>query len=725
MRNGCSSACAAANIFISKESAMAPIAKENEVLTATTDAAVRPAAPSTLPSEGASKPQPVALEVAVTVNGARTVDGSDKREPFSESTKTVLVFGSGAVIRLQSPVAPGQLLFLTNEKTRKEVVCQVVKSKNYRNVSGYVELEFTEAVIGFWGVRFPNDRIGPQAVASGSPTPAVPAAQPSVTPAMPLPEAAANFAALKALSSAPVNSPANSQATSPKASSATFAVPTSAEASVAPPPVKTKPPAEIHQFKAAATIAPPVPEPAAPVASDPSTEALKQQTARLQEQLSSMLFVGKPISSESAPPLAATKEIHDTAAKILEFVKPEPPQAVPEKPKIVAEPTKSVQPIASAAAKSLLEAEEVQIPSWLEPLARNAANAAAGEEAAPKEEWRHNEEPILESYIAPEPAEGGAPEDAEAATLPFTTNFLEPEQPASRGSNKGLLIGAIAAVIVLAAAGGAWYMRSQPVAAPGNVSGAIVAPGGPARTPVQTSGQNSNGAATTASANLPAGSAAASSAYPAAGAGNAGGNVSNNVSNNASSNGSNNSSNAAVSNAVAKTPQPVPMPVPVQAQLEPTPKKPALGQVRLAAPTLNRNGQPQPANDAETGISLGNSDSAPSDSLGSGLAANANQPAKPAEPLPIGGDVKAAKLLTSVSPIYPSLAKSQHVAGDVRVDALIDANGRVTTMKIVSGPTLLHQAAMDALHQWKYQAATLDGKAVPMHLTVTLQFRLQ
>jgi protein TonB len=82
-------------------------------------------------------------------------------------------------------------------------------------------------------------------------------------------------------------------------------------------------------------------------------------------------------------------------------------------------------------------------------------------------------------------------------------------------------------------------------------------------------------------------------------------------------------------------------------------------------------------------------------------------------------------LISSVSPVYPALAKTQHVAGDVRVDALIDANGRVTTMKVVSGPSLLHQAAMDSLRHWKYQAATLDGKPVPMHLTVTLQFRLQ
>jgi outer membrane biosynthesis protein TonB len=46
-------------------------------------------------------------------------------------------------------------------------------------------------------------------------------------------------------------------------------------------------------------------------------------------------------------------------------------------------------------------------------------------------------------------------------------------------------------------------------------------------------------------------------------------------------------------------------------------------------------------------------------------------------------------------------------------------------MKVVSGPAMLHQSAMDALRQWKYQSATLDGKAVPMHLTVTIQFRLQ
>src|ERR1700680_384435 len=121
---------------------MSPVTKDNEILTS-------------IPENATARPQPVALEVAVTVNGARTVAGSDKREPFSESTKTVLIFGQGAVVRLSSSVAPGQLLFLTNEKTKKEVVCQVVSSKSYSGMSGYVELEFTEPVSGFWGMRFP------------------------------------------------------------------------------------------------------------------------------------------------------------------------------------------------------------------------------------------------------------------------------------------------------------------------------------------------------------------------------------------------------------------------------------------------------------------------------------------------------------------------------------------------------------------------------------------
>jgi TonB family protein len=159
--------------------------------------------------------------------------------------------------------------------------------------------------------------------------------------------------------------------------------------------------------------------------------------------------------------------------------------------------------------------------------------------------------------------------------------------------------------------------------------------------------------------------------------------------------------------------------------VEPEVKRPSLGAVRLAKPKVGRGANVQPNSEMEPALELGNDTLSADNSLGSGFAASSKQPAAPAVPVPVGGDVTPARLISSVPPNYPAMAKTQHVAGDVRVDALIDANGRVTTMKVVSGPSLLHQSAMDALRQWKYSAATLDGKPVPMHLTVTIQFRLQ
>src|SRR5881227_1556319 len=170
--------------------AMPPITKDSDTPTTASESTARSGSAAS-PSDSGTKQQPVALEIPITVNGARTAEGSDKREPFSESTKTVMVFGSGAVIKLTSSMTPGQLLFLTNERSKKEVVCQVVKSKNYRSVSGYVELEFTEPAVGFWGMRFPSDRIGPgpqaapltPAAGNGSVAPARPEAQKVKQPA--------------------------------------------------------------------------------------------------------------------------------------------------------------------------------------------------------------------------------------------------------------------------------------------------------------------------------------------------------------------------------------------------------------------------------------------------------------------------------------------------------------------------------------------------------------
>jgi protein TonB len=93
--------------------------------------------------------------------------------------------------------------------------------------------------------------------------------------------------------------------------------------------------------------------------------------------------------------------------------------------------------------------------------------------------------------------------------------------------------------------------------------------------------------------------------------------------------------------------------------------------------------------------------------------------------LPVGGQMQKARLITSVLPVYPPLAMKNHVTGDVTVDALIDATGKVTIVKVISGPSLLREAAMDALRLWTYEPAWLDGHAVSTHLTVTVKFHFK
>ena len=105
-----------------------------------------------------TKPLPrvnaAAREVRVRVTGARVGSVSGERELFSELTTTVLVFEKGGVIRLTAAVAPGQLLFLANDESKREVVAQVIRKRVYRPTQCYVEFEFSESALGFWGMEF-------------------------------------------------------------------------------------------------------------------------------------------------------------------------------------------------------------------------------------------------------------------------------------------------------------------------------------------------------------------------------------------------------------------------------------------------------------------------------------------------------------------------------------------------------------------------------------------
>ncbi len=95
----------------------------------------------------------------------------------------------------------------------------------------------------------------------------------------------------------------------------------------------------------------------------------------------------------------------------------------------------------------------------------------------------------------------------------------------------------------------------------------------------------------------------------------------------------------------------------------------------------------------------------------------------PAAPPPIGGEVVPPRLLSQAAVIYPSLARMTRAEGTVVIDALIDQTGRVSEMRIVSGPGVFHEAAKASLGQWRYQPGMLNGKPVATHLYVTIQFK--
>src|SRR5579871_40224 len=123
---------------------------------------------SSAPANAMARGNSVALEVPVTATGARGSSEGEQRDLFVEETNTVLVFRDGAVIRLKADVAIAQLVFLTNKKTKREVVCAVRGKRSVPSGHYYVELDFTEAMANFWEVDF-----GPEAAPRPKPVVAV------------------------------------------------------------------------------------------------------------------------------------------------------------------------------------------------------------------------------------------------------------------------------------------------------------------------------------------------------------------------------------------------------------------------------------------------------------------------------------------------------------------------------------------------------------------------
>ena len=105
---------------------------------------------------------------------------------------------------------------------------------------------------------------------------------------------------------------------------------------------------------------------------------------------------------------------------------------------------------------------------------------------------------------------------------------------------------------------------------------------------------------------------------------------------------------------------------------------------------------------------------------GSGAAASERR-----NPIRVGGNIYPPKLLQKVEPVYPPQAKIDNIEGTVVVSALIDEEGHVKDAIVLSGHSMLKDAALECARQWRYSPALLNGQPWPMRLSITLVFKIE
>lgn len=92
--------------------------------------------------------------------------------------------------------------------------------------------------------------------------------------------------------------------------------------------------------------------------------------------------------------------------------------------------------------------------------------------------------------------------------------------------------------------------------------------------------------------------------------------------------------------------------------------------------------------------------------------------------LRVGGNVRTPVKIRDVRPIYPPLAQAGQVSGMVIAEVRIGTDGLVEDARILKSIPLLDQAALDAITQWRFRPTLMNGRPVPVIMTVTVNFTL-
>jgi protein TonB len=93
-----------------------------------------------------------------------------------------------------------------------------------------------------------------------------------------------------------------------------------------------------------------------------------------------------------------------------------------------------------------------------------------------------------------------------------------------------------------------------------------------------------------------------------------------------------------------------------------------------------------------------------------------------AGPIRVGTELPAPRKIKDVRPTSPPEAQTAGARGVVVLDATIDPDGKVSNARVVRSVALLDAAAVAAVRQWEFTPTVINGRAVPVIMTVTVNF---
>jgi protein TonB len=102
-----------------------------------------------------------------------------------------------------------------------------------------------------------------------------------------------------------------------------------------------------------------------------------------------------------------------------------------------------------------------------------------------------------------------------------------------------------------------------------------------------------------------------------------------------------------------------------------------------------------------------------------------SRPKPPSLPVRLTSTIAQSQLIYGPKPAYPQLAIVSRSEGTVKLQAIINREGKIENLHLMSGPALLVNAAMEAVRTWRYRPLLLNGEPVDVITEIDVIFTLQ